>query len=584
MDNYLEQIKDTISIVAEISKITTLHKKGREYTGCCPFHKEKTPSFYVNPIKGFYYCFGCGAKGNIFNFYTDYYRMSFPEAVKSLADQAGIKIPKSFKIETIDYKKKYYELTNAFADYSSKQLLHSIDAINYLKNRGIKEKTLKEFYLGYIPHKYEDFFNNYSDYYTEILDIGLKAMSERQQEYTFLRNRIIFPILDIKGNIIAFGGRTLTDENPKYLNTKESKIFSKKSVLYGLYNSLKNLRNNNLIIVEGYMDVISLHQHGINTAVASLGTSLTKEHINIIKKYDKSPVFCMDGDEAGKKAAYRVLNICLEELEIGFLPRFIFLQNKEDPDSYIQNNSKESFMELCQNAKSLSEVLWLKETEGNNLKLPEVALACLSALENSVKLIKNNEIRKQFMFFFKREIFVSNYAKSNNFSKNKADNLNYYSTVDSDYGIKLSACIMLYCISEFSDISDIIEEDFFTCDYKDKNLERLRVLFIQNYDKIKKGVKFEQIANEFMPSEYKYMEQLLKNDPLKKEVVDTASALSVFQSAYKRQKREQLVSMLEGVGEYLLIAMKDNTTNKAQVFHAQLKEINLQIKQLSKIS
>ncbi|MDR0483712.1 MAG: DNA primase, partial [Alphaproteobacteria bacterium] len=352
MQDFLNQLRDTISIVDVVQERVSLSKKGREYLGLCPFHNEKSPSFYVNPQKGFYYCFGCSAKGSIFTFYQEIYGMSFAEAVKALAEKAGIALPQKLNLSEVykedTRKKTLIGIAEEARAYFSKNLFapEGKKALDYLKNRGLSLETIKQFNLGFTLSSSQPLWeslerNGIHD--EDILEVGLKNHNQKGELYDFFRNRVIFPIADNLGKTIAFGGRGMGDEMPKYLNSKESYIFHKKNTLYNLHLALQNLKNAPLIMVEGYMDVISLFNMGFKTAVAGLGTSITEEHIKIINKYDKSPIFCLDGDNAGQKATNRILDLYLNVIEIGMNPRFVILENSEDPDSYILKNGVEKF-------------------------------------------------------------------------------------------------------------------------------------------------------------------------------------------------------------------------------------------------
>ncbi|EKD77123.1 MAG: DNA primase, partial [uncultured bacterium] len=357
---FIQDVVARTDIVAIIQSRVELKKRGHTYTACCPFHAEKTPSFTVSQSKQFYYCFGCGAHGNAIGFLMEYDHLSFVDAITDLAQQLGMVIPlEANDAETANYDVLYTQLYNAQTLYE-KELKKSSTAIAYLKNRGLTGKIAKEFGIGYAPNAWEflsqSLGKNKSDR-EALATAGMLIEKNPGHYYDRFRDRILFPIRDVRGKTIGFGGRTLTNEIPKYLNSPETPIFHKNQTLYGLYETCQHHRKlNRALVVEGYLDVISLAQHEINYAVATLGTALNAKHIQLLLRYTSDIIFCFDGDNAGQKAAWKALTFSLPLLRDGLNIRFLFLPQTEDPDSCVRKIGKDAFEKLIDNATDLPTV------------------------------------------------------------------------------------------------------------------------------------------------------------------------------------------------------------------------------------
>lgn len=355
-DDIIEEVRMKNDIVDVISGYVRLQKKGSSYFGLCPFHNEKSPSFSVSPGKQMYYCFGCGAGGNVFTFIMEYENFTFIEAVKYLAERAGVKLPEGeYSKEqraAADLKTVLLEVNKKAASYYYYQLKQESgrQAYEYLKNRELSGETIKSFGLGY-SSKYSDSLYRYlkgKGYSDAILkESGLFSADERYGMHDKFWNRVMFPIMDVNNRVIGFGGRVMGDAKPKYLNSPETKIFDKSRNLYGL-NIARKSRKNYLIVCEGYMDVISMHQAGFTNAVASLGTALTSGHASLMSRYTKEVLLTYDSDEAGQKAALRGIPILREA---GIKPRVVNLAPYKDPDEFIKAEGQEAF------EKRLSEAM-----------------------------------------------------------------------------------------------------------------------------------------------------------------------------------------------------------------------------------
>ncbi len=347
-DDIIEEVRSKNDIVDVVSQYVKLTRKGSSYFGLCPFHNEKTPSFSVTPGKQMYYCFGCGAGGNVFNFIMEYENFTFGEALKYLADRAGVELPRieySREVrEKAKEKSELLEINKQAAQYYYYQLRTEKGAAGYqyLSGRGLTEETMRSFGLGY-SDKFSDGLYRYlkSKGYKDdrLRESGLFNVDERNGMYDKFWNRVIFPIMDVNNRVIGFGGRVMGDGKPKYLNSPETKIFDKSRNLYGL-NVARKTRKNYIILCEGYMDVISMHQAGFTNAVASLGTALTSGHASLLKRYTQEVLLLYDSDEAGIRAALRGIPILREA---GVNSRVVDLKPYKDPDEFIKNMGAEAF-------------------------------------------------------------------------------------------------------------------------------------------------------------------------------------------------------------------------------------------------
>ena len=375
---FIDDLLARIDIVDIVDNRVKLKKTGRNYSACCPFHKEKTPSFTVSPDKQFYYCFGCGASGNALGFVMDHDHLDFLTAVDSLAGIMGLEIPK----EQNDIRRRgpdnteLYGLMNKAVEFYIQQLRQhnqSSRAINYLKGRGLDGQIAKNFAIGFAPPGWNNLQNDLGgspEKEKKLINTGMLVENEDSGRiYDRFRDRIMFPIRDSRGRYIAFGGRVLGDEKPKYLNSPESPIFHKGKELYGLYEARQaNRKLNRIIVVEGYMDVVALAQQGITTSVATLGTATTADHMQRLFKVVPEVLFCFDGDDAGRRAAWRALESTLPNMTDGRQARFMFLPQGEDPDSMVRQEGAEHFLERLQSqALSLDNFLFRELEDGLDL-------------------------------------------------------------------------------------------------------------------------------------------------------------------------------------------------------------------------
>ncbi len=365
---FIDDLISRVDIVEVIDSRVPLKKAGREYHACCPFHSEKTPSFTVSPAKQFYHCFGCGAHGTALGFLMEYEHLEFVEAVEELAKMLGLEVPREgapggmpTRREQEGNKTLYPLLTQAeqFFRHQLRNHPEATRAIDYLKGRGLSGEIARDFGIGFAPPGWDNLFSALGrDQERELFLAGLLAEKEGGKRYDRFRDRIMFPIRDRRGRVIAFGGRVLGDEKPKYLNSPETPVFHKGRELYGLYEARQALRElPRLLVVEGYMDVVALAQFGIRYAVATLGTAVTPEHLELLFRQTDEVVFCFDGDRAGRDAAWRGLENALPLMRDGRTLRFMFMPEGEDPDTLVRQLGQESFEQLISRAQTLDEFL-----------------------------------------------------------------------------------------------------------------------------------------------------------------------------------------------------------------------------------
>ena len=366
--SFIDDLLNRTDIVDVVSSRIQMKKAGKNYSACCPFHKEKTPSFTVSPDKQFYYCFGCGAGGNALGFIMDHDQLDFPQAVEELAKRAGMDIPREesgrARTPRQPVDSPLYPLLSAAADYYKQALKTHPQrkyAVEYLKGRGLSGEIARDFALGFAPPGWDNLLKQLggdSLQQKAMIDAGLLIENaESGKRYDRFRDRIMFPIRDSRGRVIAFGGRVLGDDKPKYLNSPETPVFHKGQELYGLYEARKFNRDlDEIMVVEGYMDVIALAQLGLRNAVATLGTATSEEHLKRLFRLVPSVLFCFDGDAAGRNAAWRALESTLPSLQDGRRARFLFLPDGEDPDTLVRSEGTDAFRaRINQHAQPLAD-------------------------------------------------------------------------------------------------------------------------------------------------------------------------------------------------------------------------------------
>jgi DNA primase len=370
---FIDDMLARLDIVDVIDARVKLKKQGKNYGACCPFHNEKTPSFSVSQEKQFYHCFGCGVHGNAIDFIMEFDRLEFVEAIEELANSLGLDVPREQRSgggftkgpsTNSEQKRSLYDLLGSIGQYYRDQLKVPSNkaAIEYLKARGLSGEIVKKFGIGYVPDEWDSIRKNFGQQKQTqdmLVTGGMLIENDKGNRYDRFRGRIMFPIRDRRGRVIGFGGRVLGNDTPKYLNSPETPVFHKGKELYGLYEVLQAYREPpQVLVVEGYMDVVALAQYDVDYSVASLGTSTTGDHLQTLFRQTSTVVCCYDGDRAGRDAAWRAMENALPYLNDGRQLKFMFLPDGEDPDSYIRQNGKEAFEAEVHNATPLSEFMF----------------------------------------------------------------------------------------------------------------------------------------------------------------------------------------------------------------------------------
>ncbi|OFV51535.1 DNA primase [Oligella sp. HMSC09E12] len=404
-EDFIQELLARVDIVDVVGKYVQLKKGGQNLQGLCPFHQEKTPSFTVSPTKQFYHCFGCGAHGTAIRFVMDHVGLSFPDAVRHLADSVGMVVPQpNYSPEArarFKARKTRYDLLHEALDKAQNFYHHQLSqyrpAQDYLMQRGLTPEVAQRFGLGWSGSERQNLRHVFEDYADELLiDAGIVIQNEQGLRYDRFRERITFPIYNQRGRIIGFGGRVIGKGQPKYLNSPETELFHKGSELYGLWENRQGIRKAaTVLVVEGYMDVVSLARYGIDYAVATLGTATTADHINKLVKATNRIVFCFDGDAAGQRAAWRALTTSLPLLRDDIALRFLFLPKEHDPDSFVQAYGLKKFEEKVSEAQPLSAFLLETLAADYNLNEAEGRAACLNAAISLVDQIPTSTIRTQ---------------------------------------------------------------------------------------------------------------------------------------------------------------------------------------------
>jgi DNA primase len=368
---FIDELVASTDIIELIDQFVPLKKQGANFVACCPFHHEKSPSFNVSVKKQYYHCFGCGVGGNAISFIMEHLNQNFPEAIETLAARQGKTVPREGGQRAKQPDKSLYQLMAEVTLYYQNQLnTPQCQGLAYLQQRGIHDEMIQRYQLGFAPHDWRALSHHFKKQHQGLITTGMLVEAEGKTPYDRYRDRVMFPIHDHQGRIIAYGGRAITPENqPKYLKSPETLIFQKSRTLYGLHQIIKTNPNPpHIIIVEGYLDVIALAQHGVPEAVATLGTASSPYHIQLLNKYTKLIIFCFDGDNAGRKAAWRAMENTLPYLNDGLDARFIFLPDGHDPDTLIREEGKAAFLQRIETAKPLTQYLFDEVAAPLNLK------------------------------------------------------------------------------------------------------------------------------------------------------------------------------------------------------------------------
>ena len=515
-EDVIEDVRQKNDVVDVISSYVKLQKKGSNYMGLCPFHNEKSPSFSVSRTKQMYHCFGCGVGGNIFTFIMEYENYSFTEAVKYLADRAGITLPEGEyseeekrKADTKQALLSVYKLAATYYFYQMHNTPKGQIAYKYLKDRNLSDETIKQFGLGYsnVSGGLYGYLKSKGFDDTLLNMSGLFSYNEKSGVYDKFWNRVMFPIMDVNNKVIGFGGRVMGDSKPKYLNSPETILFDKSRNLFGM-NIARTSRRKNIIICEGYMDVISLHQAGFNNAVASLGTALTGMQANLIKRYTENVLLTYDSDEAGVKAALRAIPILKD---VGLTVKVIDLRPYKDPDEFIKNMGTDAFEERINNAigwfdyeiDAMSKNYDLKDPESKTKFFNELAKKMLEFTEEIERNNYAEAVARKYNIEFKNFKNLINHYGARNIVKSEKTN-NFYKKDDKINAktdmIKEAQKLLLTWFVEDERLFDVLKDIITPDDFIDNLYHKAAVILFSQYEENKKVVP-AKIVNAFESKE-----------------------------------------------------------------------------------
>ena len=498
-DTLVDIIHDKVLLSDVISKTVNLSKKGTDFIGLCPFHNEKTPSFTVSNDKGFYHCFGCGAHGDVISFIMEKESIDFKEAIKILASEAGINISDySFKNKKISKEElKLKEILEISKDYFKINFNStSGDKVkNYLEKRKISLKASSYFELGFAKNISASLIaylkdKNFSD--ENIIQTGLARKSNKNnQHYDFFRNRLIFPIHNHIGEVVAFGGRSMDGLEPKYLNSPDTILFKKRKLLFNFHRAKKYVQKKKLpfIVVEGYLDVISLYHIGVYGAVAPLGTALSEEQLILLWKVSDEPIIFMDGDEAGYRSAIRTLNIAMKILKPGKSLKFILLEDGKDPDNLVSQGKKNQILDLINNAIPMFKVFWNSEIKNLDLESPEKRASFRLSMEKKISLINDKIIQKEYkksFYIYYNNFFSNKYSNNQKYQINsnhsKLDKLNADRVNKKSYA-SLREKNLIESVFNNPNLLKLVEEEFALLTLSNNDLEMIRLALLDLYKK-----------------------------------------------------------------------------------------------------
>ena len=498
-DSLVDIIHDKVLLSDVISKTVNLSKKGSDFIGLCPFHNEKTPSFTVSNDKGFYHCFGCGAHGDVISFIMEKESIDFKEAIKILASEAGINISDySFKNKKISKEElKLKEILEISKDYFKINFNStSGDKVkNYLEKRKISLKASSYFELGFAKNISASLIaylkdKNFSD--ENIIQTGLARKSNKNnQHYDFFRNRLIFPIHNHIGEVVAFGGRSMDGLEPKYLNSPDTILFKKRKLLFNFHRAKKYVQKKKLpfIVVEGYLDVISLYHIGVYGAVAPLGTALSEEQLILLWKVSDEPIIFMDGDEAGYRSAIRTLNIAMKILKPGKSLKFILLEDGKDPDNLVSQGKKNQILDLINNAIPMFKVFWNSEIKNLDLESPEKRASFRLSMEKKISLINDKIIQKEYkksFYIYYNNFFSNKYSNNQKYQINsnhsKLDKLNADRVNKKSYA-SLREKNLIESVFNNPNLLKLVEEEFALLTLSNNDLEMIRLALLDLYKK-----------------------------------------------------------------------------------------------------
>jgi len=554
---YIQQIQGRLKVSEVIGKDVRLIRKGHEFSGLCPFHQEKTPSFTINDMKGFYHCFGCGAHGDVITYTMHRQGLGFMDAVKHLAELTGVVLPKKSERKEEAHNPQYYDLLEEACRLYQENLKLSLgeEARDYLNHREFSKATIETFRIGFSPDKN---FNSKSLYQTFLgkgfskeilLSSGLFIQPEDKREpYDRFRGRLMFPILDLKGRVVAFGGRTLGNGQPKYLNSSDTPFFHKGQILYNYANAQKQVtKDQSFIVVEGYCDVIALWQAGWKTAVAPLGTALTDEQLQLLWKRHPQPLFCFDGDNAGLRATFRAAEKALPFLNSEKTLKFSYLPKGEDPDSFLKSQGKAPLSKLLESSSSLIETLWqsvLFSEEPSSSPTPEEKAALKKNALALIEKIEDPEVKYFYKVDFNerlRNLWYKPY-KSREAEKPGVP----LASLDRQSGLHkkntLFQKILLATVINHPTLLHEVAEQLASIEFEKKEWDELKSFLFESLDKEPEDLKLFLQTNGFSSIlETIFDKNIYVHAPFAQKGTDSLVALEKLNELWQKTEYQELI-------------------------------------------
>ena len=583
-------IRDYAKLSQVIGKTISLKPKGREFLGLCPFHHEKTPSFTVNDDKKFYHCFGCGEHGDVIKFTSYITGLSFVQTIKHLAQEYNIELPSlgSGNNDNNQYDKHYALLEEVCSWFEAQlKLAKNQNFLKYLLERGLSKEVISTFRLGCVANdanslKHYLLNKNYS--IDLLLEAGLIIKSKQNQDYyDRFRNRIMFPISNYKGQVIAFGGRTLADIQPKYLNSPETILFKKSHNLYGEHLAKSSIiTKKNLLVVEGYMDVIAMHSAGFTETVACLGTAINENHIDNLWRLNAEPHLCLDGDSAGIRASYKLALGCLTKLKIGYSFKFIKLPNKLDPDEFIKINGNMAMIDLIKNASNLSNYIWdFEYSELPNNPSPDQIAVIEKKLMDLTDQITNPSLKNNYRKFFSQKLWENVKKSAKLFTAQKKEDISRLSGLADLSYLERIEHTLIALILNYPHMLDnhAIEEEFTLCEFSDYKLDELRTTILEIYHNEKHDLNniTDLIDRNQHISNISYYANIGLTYIIKE--VNNHNPEILWSHSLNKHR----LMIIEDEYKFLLNQLTEETMNKAYELKKQLTKIQQDIEKIEKI-
>lgn len=583
-ENIISEIQKQNDIVELIGEHVVLQKRGKNFVGLCPFHNEKTPSFSVSPEKQVYYCFGCGRGGNIFTFLMDYYKINFRQSLELLAERANIPLKKeelsSEKKKLLEEKERLLSILNLAADFYSENL-YSIagkTALQYLKKRGVTEASIKNFKIGFAPNNHDRLIrflqqNRFGLY--ELEKAGLIAKSEKNGiPYDRFRGRIIFPIWDKKGRIIAFGGRVLDNTHPKYLNSPETILFSKSKILYALDKAADDIRQqDSVLIMEGYMDVITAHQFGIKNAVATLGTALTVEHAKMLKSFTKNILIAYDGDSAGQSATIRGINILMQH---GFKVKIVELPLEKDPDEVIREDDGNTFLQCMEKALPFLDYRIKVETSKLTNNNPQAKLEAIENLKEDFEQLSSELEKWEYvkklasLLEVKEEILYNELCLSTKRKIQEKHSEVFQSLRPANGGEEAEINILKFMLENKNFAQSLVKGEELL--FLSPRGQRIAKIIAEAWEEGKLNADFFFSSPEISPEDHSFIAQLLMRD------ISYLEKPEVISDSFNVLRNKYLGTELKKLNEKLKLAEKEGDNDTLLNIIEQINKVVHQLK------